>query len=100
MWLHARQKRRPFVDLIEGVGADHKALRVAGDQRLGKGEQRLAGAVDRNNVAADIQAAGSQRKALGQPVGNALTQFGLALGSRIDRCLVEVVGQCLQYERR
>ena len=100
MWLGAGEEGRTFVDLIEGVGADHQALGIAVDHRLGEGEQRFAGAIDRQHVARGIQPASRHAKAAFAPVGNALAQFRQAKRGRVDGELVEIGGQCLADEVR
>ena len=45
------QQGGPLVDLVERVGHQHQGGAVAVHHRLGEGEQRLAGAVERQDLA-------------------------------------------------
>ncbi|MNF75148.1 hypothetical protein D3C84_572040 [compost metagenome] len=89
-----------FVDLVEGVGADHQGVGATVDHRLGKGEQRLAGAVDRQHMLGRVEPAGGHAEAALAPAGNGLAQGRQADGGRVDGELVEVVGQRLGDEVR
>ncbi len=94
----AREERRAFVYLIEGVGTHHPSLARRVEHRLGEGEQRLAGAIHRQHLFFRVR----QRDGIsaGKPSGNRLPQLGSSRGQRIGGQPVEGVGECIFYERR
>jgi hypothetical protein len=91
-WLGAGQVGRAFVDLVERVGADDQRHMAAArvDDGLGEGEQRLARAIDRQDLGFRIQC---QSVAALAPGGDGLTQRRDALRRR-------VIGQTLQSIRQ
>src|SRR5690606_17443724 len=60
--LGAGQQRRTFIDLIEGVGAEHQGVGVALHQSLGKGEQGLAGTGHRQYMTGGLPPASRQAR--------------------------------------
>jgi len=96
----AGQQGGAFVDLVERVGADHQAVIGTVDHSLGESEQRLTGAIDRQDVAVGVEPAGRHAEAALAPVADGLAQHRQAEGARVHRQLVEVVGHGLGDERR
>ncbi len=96
----ASQERGTFVDLIEGIGAEHQRIGRALDHRLGEGEQRFARAIDRQYLARWIESTWPQVETALAPTGDSLAQGGYAEGGRVDRQLIQVVGQRLRHEFR
>jgi len=87
-----------FVDLVEGVGR-YNALDVPGgvDDRLGEGEEGLAAAVDRQDLAGRVELDAIAARA---PGGDGTTQGVASLGCGIIRQPVEMGGQRLADEIR
>ena len=81
--LRAGQQRRALVNLIEGIRHQHQRALTGIDHRLGKGEQRLAGAITGQDVTLGIERLCRQVEAAAQPPGDALPQFRQALGGGI-----------------
>ena len=98
--LGAGEQGCAFVDLVERIGADHQAPGFAVDHRLGKGEQRLASAVDRQHMAGGIQPAGRHAEAALAPGGDGFAQRRNAQGGGVHGQLVEVARQRLGDEVR
>ena len=92
-----RQQGGAFVDLVKRVGADNKCFGTRTHYRLGKGEQCLAGAADRQHLAVGFQF--SETEASLQPAGNRLAQFRNAHGRRVVRKSAQVAAYLFQHER-
>ena len=96
----AGQERRPFVNLIEGIGRHHHRFfrRRRLEQRLHKGKQRFAAAEHRQDfaVGADGQAVVAAR----EPVGTGLAQLGQAGGKRVFGQAVERAAERFEHKGR
>ncbi|MNY14005.1 hypothetical protein D3C86_1471660 [compost metagenome] len=93
MRLGPGEERRAFVDLVERVRADHQRVIATVDYGLGEGEQRLAGAVDRQHVARRIDPAFGDIEATFAPGGDGFAQGRDAEGGRVYGHLIEIAGQ-------
>ena len=100
MRLGAGEQGRAFVDLIERIGADHQGVVLAIDHGLGKGEQRFAGAIDRQHMARGVQPAGGHAETALAPVADCFAQRRQAEGGGVHRQLFEVAGQRFSDKRR
>ncbi|MDT4837851.1 hypothetical protein FQZ97_715940 [compost metagenome] len=98
--LGAGQQGRTFVDLIEGVGADHQAVVGTVDHGLGEGEQGFAGTVHRQHVAGGVEPAGRHLEAALAPLGDGLAQGRDAQGGGVHSELFEIGRQGLGDEGR
>ncbi|MNV58594.1 hypothetical protein D3C71_1509800 [compost metagenome] len=95
MRLGAGEERRAFVDLVERVRADNQGVVATVDHGLGKGEQRFAGAVDRQYVARRVDPAVRHAETTLAPGGNGFTQLRDAEGGRVHGHLFQIAGQGL-----
>ncbi len=94
--LRARQQRGAFVDLVEGIGADHGGAFARGvDHRLGEREQGLAGAVHGQDLGRGVH-----RDAVApvQPLCAGFAQAGIACGGGVAGEAAQVVRQGLLDE--
>ena len=94
------EEGRAFVDLIEGVGADHQRVVATIDHGLGEGEQRLTGAIDRQDIARRVDPAARHAKTPLAPAGDGFTQGRYAEGGRVHGHLFQVGGQGFGDKRR
>lgn len=100
MRLGPGQERRAFVDLVERIRAHHQRIFTAINHGLSEGKQRLAGAVDRQDIARRVQPAVGHVEAAFTPGADSLAQRRDAQGGRVHRHLVEVAAQRLGHECR
>ena len=93
------QKSRPLVDLIEGVGHHHCGARFAAiDDGMGKGVERLAAAVNRNDLGVGVDLL--QAITLFEPLCDGDAQSGRTQSGRVYRQAVEIVDQRLTNKLR
>ena len=92
------KQRCTLVDLVEGIGHGHRRAGLGWiDHRLGKGKQRLAAAIDGDDLCLRVQVA--QLVPSCKPVGDAPPQFGGTCRGRIARQACEVVPPGLQDQQ-
>ena len=94
----ACQQGGALVDLVEGVGAEYQGAAGGGNDRLGEGEQRLPGAVYRQDLLVRIHR--RQPETSLQPAGDGLAQCGDAGGGGVVGQFVQVVCYGRQHEGR
>ena len=91
---------RTFIDLVEGVGNQHRRVVRGIDHALCAGKQGLARAVDRQYVGVLADDLTGQGKALHQPVGKGRSQGLQAAGGRVAVELRQGLGVGIQDVRR
>ncbi|VVN49243.1 hypothetical protein PS647_06266 [Pseudomonas fluorescens] len=95
MRLGPGEERRAFVDLVEGVRADHQRVIATVDHGLGEGEQRFAGTVDRQHVARRVDPALGHIEATLAPCRDGFTQLRDTECGRVHGHFFQIAGQGL-----
>ena len=96
----AGKQRGALVDLVERVRHQHQRIAVVIDRALREGEQRLAGAVDRDHVLVREDRTIGQVEATLKPVADGQTQLRIATGRRVLVQLRQVIADCVERDPR